>query len=321
MEKSTNLPYNSFPTYLLDRYGDKAYKIPIGLQLTCPNRDGVCGTNGCSFCGEIGAAYEKIPMYLGITEQINIAKKHICVKHNAHKFIPYFQNFSNTYMPLAEFTAYLDAAAKAENVVAVYIATRPDCISDEYLSVMQDIAACYGIDICVELGLQTVNYHTLKQISRGHSLAEFIDAVLRIKRYGLQCCTHLILNLPDDTDEDAIEAAKILSALKVDQVKLHALFIVKGTAMAAQYENNELTLIGRDEYQKRAILFLRYLAPDIVLQRLIGRAQTENTLFSNWSMSWQEIHDGIIRRMKMQNVKQGDMCTYLNGAAVRKFCI
>lgn len=327
----TNSVYNTFSEYLINRYGEKTYKLPIALNpiytdengatrsYTCPNRDGTCGVEGCTFCGEIGAGYENLPADMTVTEQIVANKAHIVPKYKATKFIPYLQNFSNTYMPLDRFTAYLEEAAKAEGVVAVYIATRPDCIRDDYLHSMQDIAKKYRIDICVELGLQTVNYHTLDKINRGHSLAEFIDAILRVKKYGLQTCAHLILNLPWDTDRDAIEAAHIMSALQLDQVKLHALYIVKGTVMAEQYEKGELELIGRDEYQKRVILFLRHLSPNIVLQRVIGRAPAENTLFSNWSTGWFKIRDGIIRQMEEQGFRQGDCCDYLNGAALKKF--
>ncbi len=315
----TDSVYNTFSEYLINRYGEKTYKLPVALPVSCPNRDGSCGIDGCTFCGEIGTGYENLPADMTVTEQIAANKAHIVPKYKAKKFIPYLQNFSNTYMPMDRFTAYLEEAARAEGVVAVYIATRPDCIRDDYLQFMQDIAKKYRIDICVELGLQTVNYHTLDKINRGHSLAEFIDAILRVKKYGLQTCAHLILNLPWDTDRDAIEAAHIMSALQLDQVKLHALYIVKGTVMAEQYEKGELELIGRDEYQKRVILFLRHLSPNIVLQRVIGRAPAENTLFSNWSTGWFKIRDGIIRQMEEQGFRQGDCCDYLNGAALKKF--
>ncbi|WP_297965334.1 TIGR01212 family radical SAM protein [uncultured Anaerovibrio sp.] len=327
----TDSVYNTFSEYLINRYGEKTYKLPIALNpsyiddngvtqsWTCPNRDGSRGVGGCSFCGEIGAGYENLPAEMSITEQIAANKAHIVPKYKATKFIPYFQNFTNTYMPLEQFAGFLQEAAQAEGVVAVYIATRPDCVREDYLQVMQDMARKYNIDICVELGLQTVNYHTLDKINRGHSLAEFIDAVLRVKKYGLQTCAHLILNLPWDTDRDAREAAHIMSALRLDQVKLHALYIVNGTVMAKQYEKGELELIGRDEYQRRVILFLRHLSPDIVLQRLIGRAPAENTLFSNWSTGWFKIRDGIIRQMEEQGLRQGDCCDYLNGAALKQF--
>ena len=285
--------YNTFSDYLKKRYGEKVYKLPVGLPVSCPNRDGTCGTRGCTFCGEIGAGYENLPAEMSVSEQLAANKAHIIPKYKAKKFIPYLQNFSNTYLPPEQLRAYVEEACAAEDIVAVYIATRPDCISDEYLALLADIRDRYGVDICVELGLQSVNYHSLQKINRGHTLGEFLDAVLRIRAYGLQSCAHLILNLPWDDMTDVIEAAKVLSALQVDQVKLHALYIVKGTKMAEQYEAGELQLISCAEYQQRVIAFLEHLAPDIVLQRLIGRAPEANTLFSNWHTGWWKIRDTI----------------------------
>lgn len=311
--------YNTFSDYLKKRYGEKVYKLPVGLPVSCPNRDGTCGTRGCTFCGEIGAGYENLPADMSVSEQLAANKAHIIPKYKAKKFIPYLQNFSNTYLPPERLRAYVEEACAAEDIAAVYIATRPDCISDEYLALLADIRDRYGVDICVELGLQSVNYHSLQKINRGHTLAEFLDAVLRIRAYGLQSCAHLILNLPWDDMTDVVEAAKVLSALQVDQVKLHALYIVKGTKMAEQYEAGELALISCAEYQQRVIAFLEHLAPDIVLQRLIGRAPEANTLFSNWHTGWWKIRDTITKTMEENGQYQGRLCDYLNGRAVRKF--
>ena len=311
--------YNTFSDYLKKRYGEKVYKLPVGLPVSCPNRDGTCGTRGCTFCGEIGAGYENLPAEMSVSEQLAANKAHIIPKYKAKKFIPYLQNFSNTYLPPERLRAYVEEACAAEDIVAVYIATRPDCISDEYLALLADIRDRYGVDICVELGLQSVNYHSLQKINRGHTLGEFLDAVLRIRAYGLQSCAHLILNLPWDDMTDVIEAAKVLSALQVDQVKLHALYIVKGTKMAEQYEAGELQLLSCAEYQQRVIAFLEHLAPDIVLQRLIGRAPEANTLFSNWHTGWWKIRDTITKTMEENGQYQGRLCDYLNGKAVRKF--
>lgn len=311
--------YNTFSDYLKKRYGEKVYKLPVGLPVSCPNRDGTCGTRGCTFCGEIGAGYENLPADMSVSEQLAANKAHIIPKYKAKKFIPYLQNFSNTYLPPERLRAYVEEACAAEDIAAVYIATRPDCISDEYLALLADIRDRYGVDICVELGLQSVNYHSLQKINRGHTLAEFLDAVLRIRAYGLQSCAHLILNLPWDDMTDVIEAAKVLSALQVNQVKLHALYIVKGTKMAEQYEAGELALISCAEYQQRVIAFLEHLAPDIVLQRLIGRAPEANTLFSNWHTGWWKIRDTITKTMEENGQYQGRLCDYLNGRAVRKF--
>ncbi|MGL6016260.1 MAG: TIGR01212 family radical SAM protein, partial [Selenomonadaceae bacterium] len=218
--------YKVFSDYLKERYGEKVYKLPVGLPVTCPNRDGTCGFDGCTFCGEIGAGYENLPASMTVQEQIAANKAHIIPKYKAKKFIPYFQNFSNTYLPVEQLREYIEAAC-GEDIVAIYIATRPDCISDEYLAMLQQIKRERGIDICVELGLQSVNYHSLAKINRGHTLGEFIDAVLRLKKFDVDVCAHLILNLPGEDALDVIEAAKVLSALGVNQVKLHALYIVK----------------------------------------------------------------------------------------------
>ena len=313
-----NILYNVYSDYLKKKYGTKVYKLPVGLPVTCPNRDGQCGDGGCTFCGEIGAGYENLPAEMTVAEQIKVNMAHIAPKYKAEKFIAYFQNFSNTYLEIDKLKSYLEEACQ-KDVVAIALATRPDCVNEEYLKMLQKFKKEKNIDIIIELGLQTVNYHSLRKVNRGHSLAEFIDAVIRIKQYQLEVCVHLILNFPWDDLNDVIENAKILSSLKVDQVKLHALYIVKNTKMAEQYVNGELTLIDKDEYKERVITFLEYLAKDIVVQRLIGRAPESNTLFSNWKTGWWKIRDDITKTMQERGCYQGRLCDYLNGKAVQRF--
>lgn len=310
--------YRMISAFYKERYGEKAYKIPVALPLTCPNRDGSAGVGGCTFCGEIGAGYENRPASMTVKQQIDETVVHIAKKYKAYKYIPYFQNFSNTYLPSEKFHQYVEEAC-LEHVVGIAIATRPDCVHDAYLDILKDIQNKYGIDIYVELGLQSVNYHTLQKVNRGHTMAEFIDAVLRIKRYGFEVCAHMILNLPWDTMDDVIEGAKTLSALQVDQVKLHALYLVKNTKMAHDYEAGEFTLISAEEYARRVVEFLRYLDPKIVLQRLVGRAPEENTIFTNWSMGWWRVQDLIDQIMEDEDISQGSGYDYLHGAAVQKF--
>lgn len=310
--------YRAYSAFLKEKYGEKVYKLPVALPLTCPNRDGSAGVGGCVFCGEIGAGYENRPASMTIRQQLEENIAHIAPKYKAYKYIPYYQNFSNTYVEPERFRAYMEAGC-IDTTVGLAIATRPDCINDVYLDILQDIKERYGVDIYLEYGLQTVNYRTLQTINRGHGMAEFIDAVIRTKRYGFDVCAHMILNLPWDYETDTVEGARILSALGVDQVKLHALYIVKNTLMAKWYENKEFMLISAEEYIDRVISFLRNLDERIVLQRLVGRAPEENTLFTNWSMGWWRIQEEIERRMEEEQVRQGDLCDYLNGRAVRKF--
>lgn len=310
--------YNTYAKYLQNRYGEKVYKLPINLPLTCPNRDGTLSVGGCTFCGEEGGSFENLPNCLSAKEQITKNMDYIRIRYKANKFIAYFQNFSNTFLPLEDFKRYINQALM-EDIVAISISTRPDCINDKYLYFLEELQNDMGIDIIIELGLQSVNYHSLIKINRGHTLAEFIDAVIRIKAHNLRVCTHLILNLPWDDLIDTIENAKILSSLGIDEVKLHSLYIVEGTRMGEQYKNGEIQIISKEEYENRVITFLEYLDPNIVIQRIMGRAPEENSLFVNWHESWWKIRDEIVSKMVEEKRFQGSKCNYLNGKALKKF--
>lgn len=297
--------YNEYSQYLKLKYGEKVYKLPVNISCTCPNRDGTLGYGGCTFCADVGTGFEMLDNSLSVKEQLKQNMKYISKKYKANKFIAYFQNYTNTYMDMEKFKNYINDALM-DNIVEIAISTRPDCISEDKLKFLYEIQNKYNVNISIELGLQTVNYHTLKTINRGHTLAEFIDAVLRIKRYNFEICTHIILNLPNDDIIDTIETAKILSVLKVDQVKIHSLYIMDNTEMGRLYKNKEITVISKDEYVERVVVFLEHLNEDIVVQRLAGRAPKENSLFVNWGMSWWRIKDEILCKMESEKRYQGN---------------
>ncbi|HCT64549.1 MAG TPA: TIGR01212 family radical SAM protein [Lachnospiraceae bacterium] len=304
--------YNTYSDYLKNKYGEKIYKLPINIPATCPNRDGTLGYGGCIFCGEEGAGYENLSNECSVRYQIDSNSGYIRKKYKAEKFIAYFQNFSNTYVPLEKFKEYIiDSCQK--DIVQISISTRPDCVKNEYLEFLKGVNKDRNVEICFELGLQTVNYHTLDKINRGHGLAEFIDAVLRIKRYGFEICVHIILDLPWDDVRDIIEAAKIISVLGIEQVKLHSLYIVKNTVLEKAYNKNEVELLSKDEYIRRAITFLEYLSPGIIIQRLIGRAPEKNTVLVNWNTSWWKIKDEIDELMDKMESFQGKKFNYMGG--------
>lgn len=307
--------YRAYSQYLMEKYGEKVYKLPIKLPITCPNRDGKLGTGGCTFCAEGGTVFENLPDYGPVKQQIKNTRKQIKEKYKANKYIAYFQKFSNTYMPIDVFKAYVKDAV-TDGIVEIAISTRPDCIKKEYLEFLSDLRMRTGLEVSFELGLQTVNYHTLNKINRGHTLGEFIDAVLAIKKYGFEICVHLILNLPWDNMDDVIENAKVVSALGLEQVKLHALYIMENTVMGEQYKAGKIKLISVEEYKERVITFLEYLYPDIVIQRLIGRAPKEDSLFVNWNMSWWKIRDEIHEQMRSSERYQGKKADYLGGKSL-----
>ncbi len=307
--------YREYSSYLREKYGEKVYKLPIKLPLTCPNR---IGERGCTFCSEVGTGFEGASSDVNITSQLAFTREKIEKKYHAKKFIAYFQNFTNTFLPLEQFKKYVEEAAKFDDIVEISISTRPDCIKKEYLQFLKEIEKTYGIAITIELGLQTVNYRTLEKINRGHSLAEFIDAVLAISSCQFSICVHMILNLPWDTMEDAIESAKILSALPISIVKLHSLYIPKKTVLYEQYENGTITLCSKEEYINRVIKFLTLLRPDIVVERLFSRVPKEYAVFSNWDTSWWKLKEQLEQTMRENNLYQGKDFHYLYGAALAK---
>ncbi|WP_041274528.1 TIGR01212 family radical SAM protein [Desulforamulus reducens] len=308
--------YRQYSEHLVKKFGQKVYKLPVNLPGSCPNRDGTVGRGGCIFCDEEGAGFECLPNTLSVKQQIQKNREFFVKRFNAKKFIVYFQAFTNTYMPLEQFKENIRAALNEEDVIGISISTRPDCINDVYLDFLKDIQNQRGLDINIELGLQTVNYHTLTKVNRGHTLAEFIDAVQRIKQRNFEICVHIILNLPWDNLLDVIENAKILSAMDIHYVKLHSLYVVKGTVLADMYERDEFSIISLEEYITRVVTFLEYLNPDTVVQRLVGKGPQDNQLFSNWSTSWWKIKQSIEKALEEKDTWQGKKCNYLNGKAL-----
>ena len=302
--------YYTYSDYLKNKYHEKVYKLPVNLPVTCPNRlNGACG---CDFCAEQGTGFEALNPQLSVREQLTLTREKIEKKYHAHKFIAYFQNYTNTFLPIDRFEKYMREGASFPDVVEISISTRPD-----YLKILEKIRSEFQVEITLELGLQTVNYHTLRNIHRGHTLAEFIDAMWIIRDYHFDTCAHVILNLPGDDLIDAIESAKILSALQVSTVKLHSLYIAKNTRLCEAYENGTITICSKEEYYERLISFLEYLNPNIVVERLFSRVPEKDSVFCNWGTSWWKLKEEAETLMKERGAYQGRCFNYLNGAALK----
>ena len=296
--------YRVYSSYLKEKYGEKVYKLPVNLPVTCPNKE---NGFGCSFCSDSGTGFEAMSQSVSVTTQLEATREKIEKRYGAHKFIAYFQNYTNTYLPINQFEQYVNEAAKVKDIVEISVSTRPDCIHEAYLRVLEKVKKSSSINITIELGLQTANYHTLSKLFRGHGLAEFLGAVQLISNYGFELCVHIIPNLPYDTMEDVVETAKIISVLPVSQVKLHSLYIAKGTIMAEQYENGELEICSKQEYFERLAHFLMYLRKDMVIERLFSRIPEQDSLFSNWGESWWKCQDEFLQYMKEHDFYQGKL--------------
>ncbi len=307
--------YYAYSDYLKKKYHEKVYKLPISLPVTCPNRKD--GGRGCAFCAGQGTGFEAANIGASVTEQLKAARKQIEAKYHAHKFIAYFQNYTNTYLPPADFKAYISEAAGEEDIVEIAVSTRPDCIRDDYLEILKDVSEGFSVRITVELGLQTANYHTLARMGRGHGLAEFIDAIMRIQRFGFEICVHVILNLPGDTLTDSIETAKLLSALNIPVVKIHSLYIPKNSLLCDWYKDGKIAVCSKEEYLDRLVHFIEYLSPDTAIERLFSRIPEKDSAFSNWGVSWWRLRDEFERKMTERESFQGKQFHYLNGSALK----
>ena len=216
-------------------------------------------------------------------------------------------------------SALIREVEQVKDVVEVSISTRPDCLGSRYLAFLHEWMQKTGICITIELGLQTANYHTLLKVNRGHSLAEYVDAVQRIRQYPFDICTHVILNLPWDDRTDVAETAKLLSVLGSNIVKIHSLYLAKGTVFAKQYERGEFQICTLEEYMERLILFLRLLDPEIVVERFFSRIPKEDAVFCNWGASWWKLKELVEKEMRSRGVCQGDMYAYRDGAKLGKW--
>ncbi|MCI6858742.1 MAG: TIGR01212 family radical SAM protein [Eubacterium sp.] len=308
--------YYAYSKYLKAKYGEKVYKLPVNLPVSCPNRkEGA----GCLFCAREGTGFEAVDCTLPISEQMRISRDRMEKRYHAHKFIAYFQNYTNTFLPLEQLMKYMKEAAQMEDIVEISISTRPDCIRKDYLEAFKKFRDRTGIEISLELGLQTVNYHTLEKMNRGHGLAEFINAVLLTEPYRFPVCVHMILNLPGDEMEDAKESARILSALPVTMVKLHSLYIPKNSPLSEEYEHGKIAICTKEEYLKRLMEFVSLLRPDIVLERLFSRIPEKDSSFCNWGCSWWKLMDEWELLMRKNERYQGIYFNYLNGSALNRW--
>ncbi|MFZ5647803.1 MAG: TIGR01212 family radical SAM protein [Bacillota bacterium] len=311
-----NVPrYNIYSRYLSEKFGGKVYKLPVNLPGTCPNRDGTAGTGGCIFCDSTGSGFQCLPNTFPVEKQIEENRHYFKKRFNAQKFIIYFQAYTNTYMPFSVFRDIVSRAC-SDDVVGISVSTRPDCVNDRHLEFLADLKAERGLEIDIELGLQTVNYHTLIRINRGHTLAEFIDAVLRIHRKGIEVCAHLIVNLPWDNSYDVVENAKVISALGIRYVKLHSLYVVENTLLGDMFKRGEFEIMPLEEYVESVVNFIEHLDPGVVIQRLVGKGPADDLLFSNWGTSWWKVKQMIEEALERRNTFQGRRFDYLNGSAL-----
>ncbi len=293
--------YNNLSEYFRKKYGQRIKKICVDGGFSCPNRDGKCGTGGCIYCGERGAG-EHIRKTESIKEQVKSALENAS---DSDKFLVYFQNFSNTYAELETLKARYDEALIDGRIVALAIATRPDCINDEIASLIAEYSE--RLDVWVELGLQTSNDNTAKVINRGYSTEVFDKAVRVLHKYSIPVVPHMIIGLPGETQEDAIETARHISSLGVFGIKIHSIYVMEGTALADMYREKRYTPPTLEEFTVAAALCLGNISNKIIVHRLTGDCPKELLIAPEWNRDKYKVLEEITTKMEELGIRQGSL--------------
>lgn len=293
--------YNHLNKYLKNKFGERTLKICIDGGFTCPNRDGTKSYAGCIFCSEKGSG-EHINPSNNITNQV---RKYFCnyKSQRANKFIAYFQNFTNTYDSIENLKFKYDSALIDNRIVALAIATRPDCINENVCKLLKNYSKKYYV--WVELGLQTSNDNTAKIINRCYKNFEFTKAVDILNKYNIDVVTHLMVGLPNESFEDIKNTVNFINQHNIQGLKIHSTYIIKNTILAKLYKQKKYSPITLEEYLNSVTYILTHISPDIIIHRVSGDAPKNLLLAPEWNLHKKWIINGLEKLMREQNLYQG----------------
>lgn len=296
--------FRTFSRYLKERFGEKVYRICIDAGFGCPNRDGTIAKGGCAYCSPRGSWSvdgSEIPLELQVRREIERVRR----RYGANKYIAYFQAYTNTYAPPERLKAIYNAVVNAdEGIVGMAIGTRPDCVDREKL----ELIASYkerNLEVWMEYGLQSASDETLRLIGRGHTVADFRDAVMMTEDYELGVIAHVIIGLPGEGRSHVLKTASFLADLGVSGVKLHNLNIIEGTRMADWYREGKVKPLEREEYAELVVDFLERSDPSLLVVRLVTDSNPRFLIAPTWSLRKQEAIEAIIKAFERRKSFQG----------------
>ena len=299
----TDSRYRSLNDALRERFGEKLYKLTLHGGCTCPNRDGTLGTRGCIFCSEGGSGEFAASPLLSVREQIEDGKRRLAGKRPVRKYIAYFQAYTNTYAPIDHLRRIFTEAVSCPETAVLSIATRPDCLGPDVLSLLEELNRVKPV--WVELGLQTIHEKTAAFIRRGYSLPVFDRAMKELDQRGIETVVHTILGLPGETDEMMLDTVRYVSHTKAAGIKLQLLHILKHTDLADYYERTGFHVLSRDEYVDLVIRCLEVCRPDLVIHRLTGDGPKDLLIAPEWSQAKRQVLNEIHKELKRRDTFQG----------------
>jgi radical SAM protein (TIGR01212 family) len=300
-----NKRYHTYNYFLKTKYHHKVAKVALNANFTCPNRDGTLGTGGCTFCGAMGAGEYAGDVREDLMSQFTSQKAIMARKWPDCLFIPYFQAYTNTYGSLEKLKACFEPFVGLEDCVGIAIATRADCLNEEICAYLEELS--HQTDIYIELGLQTIHDQTAKLVNRCETFETFKKGVALCHKHHLDVCVHLINGLPYETYEMMLESAKVVGTLPIQGLKIHSLYLMKGTKMYEDYHKKPFPLISREDYIRLVVDQLRYIPKEVVIERLTGDAMVGILYEPQWSIKKTTILNDIDKLMVKEDVYQGDL--------------
>ena len=273
--------YRTLSQHYRETFGCKVYKLAIDAGFTCPNRDGTVGVDGCSFCSASGGGDFAEKTCGDIPAQLEKAKARVCFKNKNGKYIAYFQSFTNTYAPVSVLEPLYRQAMAPEDIVGLSIGTRPDCLPDDVVALLEKLNK--EKPVSVELGLQTIHDETAAAFGRGYPTAVYLDAVRRLKEAGIEVVTHIILGLPGETPEMMVETTRQVCRAGTDGVKFHLLHVLRGTRLEQQYLAGRFSCMTLPEYADALKQCLNHVPPHVVVHRITGDGAKRDLVAPMWS--------------------------------------
>ena len=301
----SNKRYYTYDYYLKKTYGGKCAKITLDAGFTCPNIDGKCGTGGCIYCSPRGSGDFSESALLSISEQYGLQRQRMTKKWDTPRFIPYLQAHTNTYADIEILRRVYAETASLEGAVAMHIATRADCLGEDVVSLLCEVAE--RIPLTVELGLQSVFDSTARRIGRGHTLADFLLGFKRLRHASsrIRIGVHLINGLPGEAEEDMLASAAFVGSLVPDEIKIHLLHVLRNTPLAAMYESGRYTPLTKEAYVATVVKQLTLLPQSIVIGRLTGDGAEEDLLAPLFSLKKLCILNDIDKELAKTDAYQG----------------
>ena len=296
-------PYRSLDYMLRERFGEKVYKVTLNGGMSCPNRDGTLGTRGCIFCSEGGSGDFAADVSLSVTEQIESQIALLSAKRPIQKYIAYFQAYTNTYAPVEYLRKIFKEAMSHPGIVALSVGTRPDCLGEEVLDLLEELNRIKPV--WIELGLQTIHEKTAQYIRRGYRLSCFDQALENLRKRNIEVIVHTILGLPGESREEILETMRYLNKKDIQGIKLQLLHVLKGTDLAYDYLAGRFQVYEREEYLDLLIECLENLDPEIVIHRITGDGPKDLLIAPLWASRKREVLNLLHHQMKEQNSYQG----------------